>query len=283
MKNKAIDQEFKKYLLDKGYVVETAIYYSYNVFHYQKWLDQHPILLAKATYNDLMDYVAYLQSSGKSSIIINKHLKSIDLYYNYLELPNIASTLRLRKHKTAARLFLNEKVLEDLYNLYESSSIMDQLLVGFTIYQALELHDLMLLTTAGIDLTKGTIYIPSGKHLKISRTLALKATQILPIQNYLQQKGSSDLLFLGDYSKNQLGNRLSRIHKRLQSLTKESNIKYQHLRQLRQSRIVVWIKQYGLREAQYLSGHKGISSIERYQKQDIEDLRKQIKKFHPLG
>ena len=179
---------------------------------------------------------------------------------------------------------LNEKSLEAIYNLYKSTSLVELLLLGFTIYQSLELHDFMLLTTEGIDLHKCTIYIPSGKHLKNSRTLSLKAKQILPIQNYLHQKSSSsDLLFLGDYSKNSIADRLTTIHKSLKILTKESDIKYQHLRQLRQSRMVQWIKQHGLREAQYLSGHKGISSIERYQKQDIEDLRKQIQKFHPLG
>lgn len=284
MGNKEIRQQFKSHLLDLGYVIETANYYSNTVLYYLKWLGKSDILLANATYNDLMNYVAHLQSEGKSSTMINKALKSIDLYYNYVMLPNIASTVRLKKHKTAARLFLTEKSLEAIYNLYESSSLLDQLLLGFTIYQSLELHDFMLLTTEGIDLVKCTIYIPSGKHLKNSRTLSLKAKQILPIQNYLNQKSSSsDLLFLGGYSKKQLADRLTTIHKNLKTLTKDSGIKYQHLRQLRQSRIVQWIKQHGLREAQYLSGHKGISSIERYQKQDIEDLRKQIQKFHPLG
>jgi hypothetical protein len=80
-----------------------------------------------------------------------------------------------------------------------------------------------------------------------------------------------------------LAKQLGQIHKSLMIQTKELEFKYQSLKQLRQSRIVCWIKQYGLREAQYLSGHKGIDSIERYQSEDIEDLSKQIEKLHPMG
>lgn len=71
--------------------------------------------------------------------------------------------------------------------------------------------------------------------------------------------------------------------KQLKEETKDLEITYQSLKQLRQSRIMTWIKQQGLRQVQYLSGHKGIISIERYKGQDIEDLSKQIEKLDPFG
>ena len=57
---------------------------------------------------------------------------------------------------------------------------------------------------------------------------------------------------------------------------------YLNLEQLRQSRITIWVKQEGLRKAQYLAGHKYVSSTERYQQIDLEELQKEIEKHHPL-
>ena len=293
MKNKLLNKGFYTYLQQKGYVIETINYYSYNAYYYQKWLDENNIPLPKANYNDLMNYIAYLQSCEKSNVMINKHLKSIELYYNYLEAPNIATNVRVKKKHTHARLFLTEKELTMLYNNYQSRSTTyynysDKLILGLIIYQSLELHDLLLLRKADINLVKGSIYIPSGKHLKNSRMLELQAHQIIPLQKYLthhrKEVETSDLLFLPQaLMKHRLVKQLKLIHQSVKEIAVAQDHSYQSLRQLRQSRLVLWIKQYGLRETQYLSGHKGITSIERYQKQDIEDLSKQILKFHPLG
>jgi N-acetyl-anhydromuramyl-L-alanine amidase AmpD len=54
------------------------------------------------------------------------------------------------------------------------------------------------------------------------------------------------------------------------------------LNQLRQSRIGIWVETYGLRKAQYLSGLRRLQSVERYQKQKLEDLQRQIGRHHPL-
>ena len=51
---------------------------------------------------------------------------------------------------------------------------------------------------------------------------------------------------------------------------------------VRQSRYAIWIKQYGLRKAQYLAGFKHPSSIQIYQDQDLQDLKEVILRWHPL-
>ena len=53
--------------------------------------------------------------------------------------------------------------------------------------------------------------------------------------------------------------------------------------QLRQSRLTLWIRQYGLRQAQYMAGFKRVGNVERYRQQDTEDLREYVRKYHPLG
>lgn len=55
------------------------------------------------------------------------------------------------------------------------------------------------------------------------------------------------------------------------------------LSQLRHSRIALWVKEEGLRKAQYLAGFRRVSSAERYQKADLSDLKKQVDLCHPLS
>jgi integrase/recombinase XerD len=40
---------------------------------------------------------------------------------------------------------------------------------------------------------------------------------------------------------------------------------------------------YNVRIVQYMSGHKYVSSTERYQSTHLEDLKEQLRRFHPLG
>ncbi len=58
---------------------------------------------------------------------------------------------------------------------------------------------------------------------------------------------------------------------------------FKSLTQLRESRISLWIKESGTRKAQYLSGIKYASSLERYQTKDIEKLRQKLAVIHPMG
>lgn len=54
-------------------------------------------------------------------------------------------------------------------------------------------------------------------------------------------------------------------------------------KQLRASVIVKWLRMYNLREVQYMAGHRYISSTESYQQSDMEGLKEEVNKFHPLG
>ena len=76
--------------------------------------------------------------------------------------------------------------------------------------------------------------------------------------------------------------RLSHPLKDLTRRLKEQKIEIKRLYQLRQSRCAIWIKQNGIRQGQYLSGFKNIQMACRYKSQDIEDLQKNILKYHPL-
>lgn len=53
-------------------------------------------------------------------------------------------------------------------------------------------------------------------------------------------------------------------------------------RQIKASIIMNWLKQYNIRQVQYMAGHKNIRSTEAYKNQDLTDLTKQLELFHPL-
>jgi len=63
---------------------------------------------------------------------------------------------------------------------------------------------------------------------------------------------------------------------------KRINPKVKHATQLRQSVITEWLKEKGLRQVQYMAGHRYVSSTERYLTTNLEDLRDALNKHHPL-
>ncbi len=60
------------------------------------------------------------------------------------------------------------------------------------------------------------------------------------------------------------------------------NPKYRNGGQIRQSVITEWLKEKDLQTVQYMAGHKYVSSTERYQTSNLEDLKEALNQHHPL-
>ena len=58
---------------------------------------------------------------------------------------------------------------------------------------------------------------------------------------------------------------------------------FKETKQLRASRLALWLRRYGLREVQHMAGHRYVSSTERYQATDLRRLQASLVKHHPLG
>lgn len=54
------------------------------------------------------------------------------------------------------------------------------------------------------------------------------------------------------------------------------------MEQLRASVITQWIKLYNLRKVQVMAGHRYISSTEAYKANNLDDLKEDIKNYHPF-
>lgn len=77
---------------------------------------------------------------------------------------------------------------------------------------------------------------------------------------------------------------LVRIEEKLKSLTTPTIVKSLAviLEHLRASVITHWVQVYDLRKAQYLAGHRHVSSTEAYKQQVLDELQADVKKFHPF-
>ena len=76
---------------------------------------------------------------------------------------------------------------------------------------------------------------------------------------------------------------LSNLMTQLMLKVKKINPSVMNTQQIRASVITKWVKVYNLRKAQYLAGHRYISSTEGYLQHDLEGLQEELNRFHPLG
>jgi integrase/recombinase XerD len=72
------------------------------------------------------------------------------------------------------------------------------------------------------------------------------------------------------------------IWKGLTKKVKEQHKGVINFKQVRTSVITHWLKQYNLRQVQYMAGHRYISSTETYMVNQMDDLIEEIDKFHPF-
>lgn len=267
-----------------------------EVDRYVQWLDGTPGKAPEnATKKDLLDYLAHLKTArGLSNTTQNQVLQTIRNYHEWLSIhrgiPDITAFIKIRGiygQRLSPVLAPDElESLCDSYYHHTRSYIPSQkelrfypdhprLLSGRYIaltlvaYQGLQLHEIENLTPDGIDLRKGTVTVPASR-MGAERKLPLDPSQV----------GAMMLFFAGGetpFVPN--ANQFERLNKTLKTL----HPKYKDFTQLRASRITEWIRVYGLRKAQYLAGHRNISSTEEYVARDIDSLREDMAVFHPLG
>ncbi len=60
------------------------------------------------------------------------------------------------------------------------------------------------------------------------------------------------------------------------------NLQVKNPKQIRASVITWWLKNYNLRQVQYMAGHKYVSSTERYQLNSLDKLQEKLEKYHPI-
>jgi len=299
---------FKTYLQNKRLAPSTIKWNCKNLEFIERWCTKEKLALEELTYNDLLDFIRYDQQRGCNNTWINKELCSLRHYYSHL------IKQQKRKDNPARDLYLKgipKKVLQDIlkpdqlekvYRDYTSkpdwsfrskkdklSHQRNKVILGLLIYQGIQTGELKKLYLNHINLTQGTIYIPAGRRRSSSRILKLQAVQMLPLQEYLNhtrtalsKKTNDTRLFnITKDTCSWLISVLKRVYPVGSLLSNRAGI-IKSASQIRSSVIINWLKQYNLRQVQYMAGHKHINSTERYKQEDLEDLQKQLEQYHPL-
>ena len=271
--------------------IETYNRYKNIFFNY---LESEGLQATELTYTDLLDFVGYCKQRGLKESYIMMVLGVVRHYYNYLKYThqtksNPASGLYLRgKQKTLPHDLLTHDQLEQIYSEFKQTGLVgkrNRVMLGLMIYQGLTSRELYLLEPANINLQEAKILIPGTRRSK-RRTLSLEAHQVIDMQQYIEKTRGLIIEIAGKQtaklftSLGESDNLRNTIDKLMRALRKQFDFVV-NAKQLRQSRLGIWIKQYDIRKVQYLAGHKYVSSTERYQSTNLGDLQKELQKHHP--
>jgi integrase/recombinase XerD len=277
---------------------------------YLNWIESERLQTENTRYNDLLNFIDYCYQEDKTKGHINTILRSIRDYYEFLKLSNPgiinpARNLHIKgiRQKVISGVMPIEE-LEKLYQEYPANTNRtkrNKIILGLLVYQGITTEELKQLESNHLKLKEGNIYIP-GNRRRNSRILELKPFQILELHEYITQTRPKIIeeittpkparkpdkinktriesqLFISvngsENIKNSLWHLFREIKKTLPDITSAE--------QIRKSVIVNWLKTLNLREVQYMAGHKYVSSTERYQMSNLENLQKKLEKFHPLN
>jgi site-specific recombinase XerD len=270
---------------------------------------------------DVLQYLEYLKNKRKvQNHTRYQYLSALNHYFTFLyQAEKIAKnpcsfikiqglyTRKLYKIYTPEEL---EKLFDTYYQLfvrdfddsymcknYQKQSRLSKernaLALSILINQGVTTTEIEKIELNDIDLMKATVKMHGNNQLK-SRILPLKATQIGLFINYLQNIRpklleyhaiESNKLFLQVAKDNKKGTDHDTLNYAFFALTKilkGIDKQFVNTLQVRASVITNWIKTQGLRKAQYLAGHRYVSSTERYVCNNLDGLINDINKLHPF-
>jgi integrase/recombinase XerD len=290
-------KNFKDYLTQKDFSESTIRIYENGAKEFLEWITKHHYIIENIRYADLMNYIKNSQKKGKSKANIQHQLLAIRHYFNYLVKTgkvksNPAQGVYIRG--IARRLPHDLAGYDELTKLYENYPVKDirdqrnKVILGLLIFQAVTIEELEMLASEHINLREGKIKIP-GTDRANERVLKLEAAQVFELQEYLNKTRNRILygpkvnepekmkqLIIGMEGGTLLAGEVGWMMRRLK------HEKVKQASQIRASTIAEWTKKHDVRIVQYMSGHKYVSTTERYQATHLEDLQEQLKKFHPL-
>ena len=311
-------RSFIKYLESKNHSKATQKHYLLSFDKFMQWYGNQ---VESCTKKDILNYLAYLKDKrNQENITRNNNLIALNHYFTFLvqsgaALHNPTTLIKIRgtQKKKLHHIYTFEQLEQlhdDFYHKYirnfdqnhipknqRQQSFLNRernyIMLGFLIYQGLATNELQKITLNDIDLNKATVKI-TGSKKSSERTIALNASQIGSLINYLNiirpqffnyRNDESDQLFLllpatGKTVTN--SNDIMSVIKPLTKQVRNLDTKFTKLVQIRASVITYWIKNYGLRKAQYLAGHKNIHTTETYLPNDLESLTDDITRFNPF-
>jgi integrase/recombinase XerD len=252
----------------------------------------------KYTYSEIVNYIGTLRTKYTNPKTINRILSSIKAYYGYLcfiavRKDNPTKSIRLRDKQSRdiqlQDLFTSdelEALLTAKKERYTNLDYRNKVLISLLIYQALKLNEIEALQCDEINLEQATVYIKSSAKNN-SRTLALKANQILLFKKYLEEirvklvaENQTKSFIIGQRKEPMTAEDITKHIKRNYNIYKPRKV---NALTIRQSVITNLLKQNNdLRIVQSFAGHKYPSTTERYKQSNVEALQTALQIYHPI-
>lgn len=248
----------------------------------------------------IVHYIGALRNKYSNPKTINRILASIKAYYSFLSNSeyrndNPAKSIKLRDKQnrdiqlqdlfTSAEL---EILLTSKTERYPNLETRNKVIISLLIYQALKPQEIEALQCDEINLEEATVYIKASSKNN-SRTLALKANQILLFKKYLEEmrpkllkENSSDKLLIGQRKEPMPAEDITKHIKR--AYKDQYKPRTVNAQTIRQSVITNLLKQgHDLRVIQTFAGHKYPSTTEKYKQNNVEALKSAIQIYHPFA
>lgn len=303
-------EDIEKYLQELGHSTTTIHGHLSALKYLTTWATKENLEADHISYTELLSFTKHCQAKGASKSTVNKYLRSVKHYFNFLieqgkATENPAQHLRL-KGEARNRLYdtFTPLELESIYNrfcnkdfsskrystlkkIHGLEHLRNKVIVGMLVYQGLRSDEIIHLRTGDVKLRKGMLEVPEVKNSN-GREMKLEACQIMELHQYMTEgrkeilgitNQQTEKLFINTGTGTNLHNTLHKLAQQLSAVEPRAK----NLKQLRASVITKWLKLYNLRQVQYLAGHKWISSTEEYLQNEMEGLQEEINKFHPLG
>jgi len=303
--------KFNEWLIIKGHTSNTAGSFTSTAGRFLEWLEQQNIEPENASYNDILAYISHQRNKGNKARTLQVITGVLKHFYNHLQQDeqvseNPASNVLIKgiKRKTLHEILTPEE-LENIYKSYsieikreqgkkvppqgnnELARKRNKIILGLIIYQGIRTEELAKLELQDLQLREGKINIQGGKRTE-GRTMKLEGHQLYDLMDYVHltrkqileaTKKQSNKVFISVGTSLNFANIMQKLLKSIQA----RHPKVKDIKQIRTSVISNWLKVYNLRKVQYMAGHRYVSSTEAYQLNNIEELRDDIRKYHPIG
>lgn len=295
--------KLENHLKEKKYNVHTIRQYKNCTGIYLSWLAENNYQASETTYKIVIEFIQASQQTCSDNQV-KRIIIAIKHYHDSIKTPtNPVSGIYIKGHrKSIINDIIDYNQILDSYYKFEALSERgkrNKVILSLMIYQALTTEDLSILEPGHIRLKEGRIYVP--KHNKINgRILDLDASQMLLLQEYLLVTRPSmlanvksyrsgrkpdeinsiiqDKLFFGENGATSIK---SSLHHLFRSIKKQYP-RIESGKIIRATVIAEWLKTLDIRKVQYMAGHRYVSSTERYNAMNLEELKDSLNRYHPL-
>ena len=288
-------EEFKTYLKEENYA-QSTVNQKYNYAgRFLEFLEQNNLQPEEVQYPEIIAFIEILKEENKSNRLVNSTISAVRTYYRFLQLtdltinnPALNINLKGKLSKLPSDILSPEK-LEEIYQTYPNKTLrqkQNKIILGLFIYQAITTAELHQLKTFSVRFEIKKLAVKGNKKTN-SRILELHDNQIIELAKFIQTtrekiikhtKTKSNQLFISQAGKENLKPTLLHLFREI----RKTHPEVKNAKQLRTSRIVNKLKTENLRIVQFFAGHKHISSTEYYKLNYLDELKKDIDKYHPI-